>query len=894
MSPIVRELTVAVYAITEITLRMACACRRGPLGAALRGRAFAQLTARDRGPRRVRALRNRAGPGTGFPAWAVAVTAVLACSEPTEPVNLAPEAVGRIPGQRVIQLDTVELDVSEYFQDPDGGELAYSAAASPGGIVALWVRRSRVAIAGVHPGTASITVTATDTAGLAATQSFDAVVELPSGDRGVLFAFYEATGGKRWTNSDNWRTKTPLGEWYGIETNDQDRVDVLRMGANNLDGEIPPDIGRLSELKRFSIRTNSVTGPIPEEVGQLSNLTELHLTELDLTGSIPAELGQLAGLQSLDLGANSLSGPIPRQLGGLTRLWQLSLDRNRLEGEVPPELGRLTGLLLLHLVDNAELRGELPEEMTALRSLREFHAGGTDLCAPATAAFTDWLDGIVKHRVKRCGDPENAYLTQAVQSFPYPVPLVAGDSALLRVFVTATKAGSAKIPPVKATFHDATGAEVLVVDIPGLDRVIPTEVDEGNLETSSNAVIPGSVVEPGLQLVIEVDPDDELDPDLGVPKRIPADGRLKLDVIEMPTLDLTVIPMLWQDEPDSAILEITDSLEAEDALLWGLRDLLPVGDMRLTVHDPVMTSENRAGGLLAHVQRIRAMEGGAGHYIGMMMEASLAGDLIGLAELPGRASFSIPDALVVDHELGHNFSLLHANRCGAEAGDRGYPSAEGDIGAWGYDFRAGGLVDPREPDLMTFCEPHWVGDYHFTNALNYRVHDEGPAAGAKSPVQVLLLSGGVDARGVPFLDPAFVMEAAPSLPGTAGGHRITGRTPEGGELFSLRFEMPAIADGDGSSSFAFAIPVRDGWARTLAAITLSGGGRSHTVDRNTGRAMAMLRDPDTGQVRQIVRELPPGPAGRDAAAALASGQGFELFFSRGIPEPEDWRRRRGG
>lgn len=819
---------------------------------------------------------------------------LLACCEPTAPVNLAPEAVGRIPGQRVAQLDTVELDVTEYFRDPDGDELAYSAAASPTGVVTLRVARSTIGIAGAHPGTASITVTATDTAGLAASQSFDAVVELPGGDRGVLFVFYEATDGDGWTNRDNWRTKAPLGEWHGIETNDEGRVGVLDLRANNLRGELPPDIGRLSELDRLSIRQGGVSGPIPKEAGQLSNLTELHLTELDLSGSIPAELGRLAGLQSLDLRANGLSGPIPGQLGGLTRLWRLSLARNRLEGDVPPELGGLTGLLWLDLMDNAGLRGELPQEMTALRSLQELQAGGTQLCAPGTAAFADWLDGIVKHRVKRCEDPDNAYLTQAVQSFPYPVPLVAGDSALLRAFVTAAKAGSAQIPPVRATFYDAAGAEVLVVDIPGLDQVIPTEVDEGDLETSSNAVIPASVIKPGLQVVIEVDPDDELDPDLGVPKRIPAEGRIELDVVEMPALDLTVVPMLWRDDPDSAILEVTDSLTAEDDILRGLRDLLPVGDLKLTVHDPVVTSENRAGGLLAQLRRIRTMEAGTGHYLGMMTEASLEGDLIGLAELPGRVSFSIPDAMVVDHELGHNFSLFHANGCGAGAGDRGYPSAGGAIGAWGYDFRSGELVGPEEPDLMTYCEPHWVGDYHFTNALNYRVHDEGAAEGAASPVQVLLVSGGVDARGAPFLDPAFVMEAAPSLPPTAGGHRITGRTLEGGELFSLRFEMPAIADGDGGSSFAFAIPVRNEWAGTLAAVTLSGGGRSRTVDTNSDRPTAMLRDPATGQVRQIVSELPPGPAGREAAAALAADQGFELFFSRGIPEPEDWGRRSGG
>ena len=40
--------------------------------------------------------------------------------------------------------------------------------------------------------------------------------------------------------------------------------------------------------------------------------------------------------------------------------------------------------------------------------------------------------------------------------------------------------------------------------------------------------------------------------------------------------------------------------------------------------------------------------------------------------------------------------------------------------------------------------------------------------------------------------------------------RITGWDADGGELFSLSFEMPEVADGDGSPSFVFALPVRAG------------------------------------------------------------------------------------
>ncbi len=155
---------------------------------------------------------------------------------------------------------------------------------------------------------------------------------------------------------------------------------------------------------------------------------------------------------------------------------------------------------------------------------------------------------------------------------------------------------------------------------------------------------------------------------------------------------------------------------------------------------------------------------------------------------------------------------------------------------------------------------------------------------------VLLLWGGVDASGVPHLDPAFVLEGSPHVPRADGPHRIAGRDEQGAELFSLRFEMPVVADGDGSSSFVFSLPAREEWADRLASITLSGPGGSFTLDRGSDHPMAILRSPETGQIRRFVRDLPPGPAARETAERLAAETGFELVFSRGIPDPADWRR----
>ena len=81
-----------------------------------------------------------------------------------------------------------------------------------------------------------------------------------------------------------------------------------------------------------------MTGEIPPELGGLSNLTGLYLGDNQLTGEIPPELGGLSNLTELVLDGNQLTGEIPPELGGLSNLQRLYLSDNRLTGCVPPRL----------------------------------------------------------------------------------------------------------------------------------------------------------------------------------------------------------------------------------------------------------------------------------------------------------------------------------------------------------------------------------------------------------------------------------------------------------------------------------------------------------------------------------------------------------------------------
>ena len=103
--------------------------------------------------------------------------------------------------------------------------------------------------------------------------------------------------------------------------------------------------------------------------------------------------------------------------------------------------------------------------------------------------------------------------------------------------------------------------------------------------------------------------------------------------------------------------------------------------------------------------------------------------------------------------------------------------------------------------------------------------------------------------------------------------------------------MPEVADGDGSSSFAFVLPVQSGWAGNLASITLTGPGGSAVLDGDTTRPMAILRNPRTGQVRGLLRDLPASTLTQaDAVGALPESAGLDVLFSRGIPDSAAWQR----
>ena len=97
--------------------------------------------------------------------------------------NQPPESAGTLPDMRLPNVRaTLDVDVSQAFNDPDGDALTYLASSSAPQVVTARAAGAHVRLTAVGVGRASIEVTATDPDGLSAAQSFGVRVTVPFTD----------------------------------------------------------------------------------------------------------------------------------------------------------------------------------------------------------------------------------------------------------------------------------------------------------------------------------------------------------------------------------------------------------------------------------------------------------------------------------------------------------------------------------------------------------------------------------------------------------------------------------------------------------------------------------------------------------------------------------------
>ena len=104
-------------------------------------------------------------------------------------------------------------------------------------------------------------------------------------------------------------------------------------------------MGQLTALTALDLHDNALTGEVPPQIGTLSNLRTLVLSKNLFSGELP-NLGGLKSLEKLDFGglytgSNCLSGAFPSGIEQCMMLQELHLCLNAAEGELPLVLGSM-------------------------------------------------------------------------------------------------------------------------------------------------------------------------------------------------------------------------------------------------------------------------------------------------------------------------------------------------------------------------------------------------------------------------------------------------------------------------------------------------------------------------------------------------------------------------
>jgi hypothetical protein len=439
---------------------------------------------------------------------------------------------------------------------------------------------------------------------------------------------------------------------------------------------------------------------------------------------------------------------------------------------------------------------------------------------------------------------ETLYLVQSVQTREGTVPLVADKDAYLRVFVVAS--GANTLTPSVRVRLSRNGTTVQTLTIPASGSSVPTSVDQSSMAKSWNVKIAAATIQPGLQILADVDPTNSIPESNEQNNNFPTNGSpAALQISALQPFRIRFVPMVQAENGRTG--RITAS-NIEDYLTF-TRKIHPVSSIDAEVRaaytvqglgfDPQGNTWQAA---VAELDAVRVAEGSNRFYYGVVNTDYNGGGVVGIAAgIPAGASLGwdrMPDApITVAHEIGHDWGRRHAPCGGAGGPDPLYPYPLGMIGVYGLDVETQEVKLPgANTDIMGYCDARfWISDYNYSAIFDYRLSH--PSASV-APVPSLLVWGRIE-NDVPMLEPAFEVTTSPSLPATPGPYLIEGRDAAGKTVFSVSFaaeRMPDVADD--VRHFAFAVPISAEESGRIAALRLVARGRESIRRAPTMRAVS--------------------------------------------------------
>ena len=141
-------------------------------------------------------------------------------------------------------------------------------------------------------------------------------------------------------------------------------LEVLQIDRSELSGSIPESFTNLSKLKTLLLIHNDFEGSLDFLMG-LESLVHIQLSGNEFSGEIPRDLGDLSQLAHFRFSSNNLHGEIPRSLERLTDLRAIHLQNNQLSGSFPDFLfdGEKNEFLITLILSNNNFSGVVPDNI---------------------------------------------------------------------------------------------------------------------------------------------------------------------------------------------------------------------------------------------------------------------------------------------------------------------------------------------------------------------------------------------------------------------------------------------------------------------------------------------------------------------------------------------------
>ncbi|XP_042415506.1 receptor-like protein EIX1 [Zingiber officinale] len=180
------------------------------------------------------------------------------------------------------------------------------------------------------------------------------------------------------------------------------RLRILRLSSNMLNGNIDSQLGYLRDLQIIDFANNKLSGTIPHSFGNFSTMISTSV-ELLPSFNVPIEILEATNIysgsesitlvtkgdqlmfssilylvKSIDLSNNELTYEIPEELGYLVGLHTLNLSRNYFKGKIPDSIGKMSSLETLDLSFN-NLSGIIPQSLSQLNALSHLNLSYNNL-----------------------------------------------------------------------------------------------------------------------------------------------------------------------------------------------------------------------------------------------------------------------------------------------------------------------------------------------------------------------------------------------------------------------------------------------------------------------------------------------------------------------------------